>query len=61
LYKGLSEKDVRSQRREEVVQCGNFLDKEERVLQMCMFALFGAKHFRFPEIYGVSARTREGG
>jgi len=30
------------------------------VLQMRTYALFGAKNFRFFEIYGVSTRTRGG-
>jgi len=41
-----------------VVQCGHFTDKG--VLQMRTFALFGAKTFKFFEIYGVFARTGEG-
>jgi len=33
----------------------------ERVLQMRMSALFGAKNFKFFEIYGVPAQTGERG
>jgi len=40
----------------EFVQCGHFADKE--FLQMRTSARFGAKNFRFFEVYGVSARTR---
>jgi len=42
-----------------VVQCGHFSDKENSADEES--ALFGAKHFGFFKIYGVSARTREGG
>jgi len=40
------------------VQCGHFADKGNGVLQMRTFAHFGAKNFKFFEIYGVSARKR---
>jgi len=58
--KVLSIKDVRSQGREGFVQCGHFADKWEGVLLMQTYALplFGAKYFRFFEIYGVFAQTR---
>jgi len=41
-----------------VVQCGHFADKGKGSFHMRTSALFGAKHIKFFEIYGVSARTR---
>jgi len=43
------------------VQCGHFSDKVGGGSSEVDSALFGAKNFKFFEIYGVSARTTVGG
>jgi len=59
LSNGLSIKDVRNQIGREIVQCGHFSDKgNSSDADVCTF---WCKKLRiFFEIYGVSARTREG-
>jgi len=54
--KGPSIKDVRSQGGRGLSSAD--ISRTRGIFQMQMSALFGAKNFRFFEIYGVSARTR---
>jgi len=59
-YRAIHKRLLESKGRE-FVHCGHFADKGRKVLRMRTSALFGAKNFRYFEIYAVSVRTRGGG